>query len=146
MQNMVKDNVLITHRKNLDKLGMLLSIICGIHCILTPFALVFGPWLESYLEHEKFHFLIVLIAAPLVVISLYKSHFVHRTTRPLRFGMIGLFMLIAGLITHELDGVIMFAHMLERVFSVLGGVLLFYAHLLNFKCCRCSSLEAHHSH
>lgn len=84
--------------------GVLMSIICAIHCAATPFLLSAMPafaglWLSETLEW-------VMIGSGLFfsVFTLLRGYQIHQNPRPLQLlGIGGLFFLIANLFLHSHD-------------------------------------------
>lgn len=118
---------------NLDLLGMITSGICAIHCFSMPFMFSFGLIGSSGLTHNH-TFDIVLVCAGILIagISLYGDFKKHAQILPIRLGMVGIGFLLFGLLGH---------HPLLSIFSVLGGVTLAFAHLVNWRIERSVSIR-----
>ena len=123
-----------------DKVGIFLSVICGVHCILTPVVLILSPWLAEYWSNEYFH-IIWLAAASLVILSVMLRK--GTSSSIVKLGLAGLLCLALGLSSHLFEG----GHsqheehfnLLEIIPTFLGGVLLVIAHLKNIRDCSCQS-------
>lgn len=121
-----------------DVIGMSLSILCGVHCILTPFLLIYFPALGENFESPWLHFILILA----VVFSFYHSVFlhykVHKSKSILSIGVLGFSILFITYLNEVLshghehhDGHLM------TVLSVIGSVLLITSHVMNIKKCKC---------
>lgn len=124
----------------MDKMGILLSLSCCVHCVVTPFLLVMAPAFSEYLESEWVHVLLFLLVAPVALISFLKTHRINGHKRPLVLGAIGLLGLFTGLLIHSVGehGVSHeAAHEIEITINVIGGLFLIAAHFYNFKDSTC---------
>jgi len=131
---------------------MSLSILCAIHCIGTPFLLLGAPWLRSFLDNDFFHVFMFLMVFPLAILSLGHTRS-RNSNKPFYIGVTGLFLLATGPVIHEFFHAIEghsdhHFHYLENFVTIIGGSLLFAAHYMNLKSCKCghSATKAHHSH
>lgn len=142
----------LKHYPLMDRLGMSLSIICAIHCIGTPFILIGAPWLKNVLHDEFFHLFMFLLVFPLAVLSLGQTRS-RNSNKPFFMGITGLFFLALGPVMHEFFDLFHSSeihfhefHYVENILTVFGGGLLFFAHLMNLKSCRCGHDHSkHHS-
>jgi hypothetical protein len=142
----------IKHFPLMDRLGMSLSVLCAIHCIGTPFLLMSAPWLTSFLDNDFFHVFMFLFVFPLAIFSL--GHTRSRDSNKAFFiGVVGLFLLATGPVIHEFFHVIEghddhHFHIVENVVTIIGGGLLFIAHYMNLKSCKCghSNSDQQYSH
>ena len=53
---------------------MFLSVLCGIHCLLTPFILVSAPWLSNIIGNESFHVVMLSFVIPVAVLSIVQNN------------------------------------------------------------------------
>ena len=109
-----------------DHIGIILSCICLIHCLLLPFVL---NLLLLVIHNDGFH-LVMLIATVLIsghaIWHGYKRHCKHIV---LGFGIIGIICMTIALFVHEV----------EIILTLIGCCLILGAHLFNLKtvkCCR----------
>jgi MerC mercury resistance protein len=124
----------ITKISRLDHLGMGLSLLCAIHCALTPFALFLLPLFSLSLEsHPWFHELMALIVVPVGGMALGLGYRHHRNLKVLLYGLPGIFIVgIAPLYFHDFV-----SEKMEWILMISGSLVLVYAHWLNRKSCRC---------
>ncbi len=112
-------------RSYLDVMGFSASFLCAIHCLLMPLVLSFGlvgglSWLESPLVEWTFILSTLVLASWSLLGSLPR----HNNKRPLLIAAIG-FGIILGI--HLLE------HIIGHYFAAIGGVLIAYAHYLNWR-------------
>ncbi|MES2856983.1 MAG: MerC domain-containing protein [Bdellovibrionota bacterium] len=116
-----------------DKLGICLSGLCLVHCLLTPFVLIALPSLTvaSFESHHIFHELL-LIVLPIVALAAFVPGYLrHRDLRVFFWSIPGLALLaIAATIFHD-------DIWLQAGVTITGSLLLIKAHMLNRHLCAC---------
>ncbi len=132
--NMTNDDL------NSDKVGILLSALCCIHCMAIPFAMLLAPGLSSVIDHHAVHLVGFTIIVPLGLYAFISKLKVHANKKPLYIGLFGMLLLVASMLSHDLLGHGT-AEVLEISFSIIGGMALVSAHILNIRLCKCSSCE-----
>ena len=137
----------IKHFPIIDRLGMSLSILCAIHCLGTPFLLMGAPWLKGFLDNDFFHVFMILLVFPLALLSLGHTRS-RNSNKPFFMGVVGLFLLALGPVIHEFFHVLDVQgehhfHALENIVTISGGALLFTAHFLNLRSCKCGHSSSH---
>ena len=102
-----------------DKIGVVTSLACTIHCVLLPLIVAVIPLAGVLLEAEWIHGAVLGIAViPALESLIFESYFEKRW--PLVFsGILGLFLMMFSLIA---------AHHMHDLFLV-GGLILGAAHL-----------------
>lgn len=117
----------------LDRFGMILSVICLIHCLLTPVLLVSLPILARYyLAHPLFHLIIALLILPVGLVAFYSGYRHHRNSWVLVWGLPGLFIIsFIPYFVHELHFVIP-----EAFVMTVGSLMMLSAHWINRKSCQ----------
>lgn len=117
----------------LDQLGMLVSSICAIHCIATPFVVFALPFLSHSFHHPLFHIVIALLVVPMGLWAFIRGYKRHGKKHILVLGSLGLIIITSGaLLPHEV------IHFLgHTTITVIGSVCLIFAHWLNRKSCVC---------
>jgi hypothetical protein len=119
-----------------DKIGLGLSGLCLVHCLLLPVAVSSLPWLGIVFEDEWVHLVIAAIAIPVAFIAFIPGFLKHHLKSVLFLGLMGVVLLMLGSIGHDLVGEDT-AHWL----TICGGVALVSAHIANFKLNSCCSGE-----
>jgi hypothetical protein len=123
---------------NWDRLGIGLSFLCAVHCLVTPLVLISLPILARYyVSHPLFHLLLALAIVPVGFLAFLSGFRHHATPWALVLGIPGL-LLVA---TVPYFAHVLFWNINETVLMILGSGLLITAHLLNRRACRSC---AHH--
>jgi len=118
---------------NIDRIAIGLSLLCVIHCLLTPVLLVALPSLAStWLGGENVHLLLVFFVVPTSLFSLTLGCKRHSRWSFWFLGLIGLCFLISGVFVESLG----LDHEWETRFTLLGSSFVAYAHIMNFIECR----------
>ena len=119
-----------------DLLGLILSSLCIVHCLLTPIFLVLGPhlvphWVQAESHGHHWFYPVLLVIAGFSIVAGYRQ---HSRWRPAFWLVMGL--VVVGIATFFLDG------NLEYGLTVVGSLFLLRGHYLNRKQCRlCESLQ-----
>lgn len=117
-----------------DRLGICLSFICIVHCLLTPVLLLALPMMqvfESY--HGSLHLIFAFVIPLLALAAFVPGYRLHRDTRVLKMGLTGFVLIVCGIIIpHALE-----IEWLVPVITIPGSVFLIRAHLLNRNLCAC---------
>jgi hypothetical protein len=127
-----------------DKIGVSLSGLCLIHCLVLPLVAAVMPWLGGVIEDERIHLLFAAVTVPVALIAFIPGYLRHRRRSVLALGLVGAALLLLGSVGHDVVG-----HDWEHTVTVLGGMSLVAGHLLNFRlreiCCN-GELCANSSH
>ena len=111
--------------KLVDKIGMVLSACCAIHCALTPLLLLILP--AMHMIPDKWHDAFIFSTVALALVLTLRN--IGRTKLPFLISILGLsFALLAHL-------------RFETFFDILVGISLSAAHWFNHSVKKCS-----HSH
>ena len=116
-----------------DKVAVSLSLLCALHCLALPVAIVTIPSLAtSALADESFHAWLVLLVLPISVFALVLGCKKHRNGSVLAMGMLGLLVLVTvPVVGHEVLG-----EAWERGLTLLGASIIALSHVLNYRLCR----------
>ena len=138
------DKMAVVNDRNYDVWGIALSTLCGVHCILTPLAILYFPRVGGHLESPWFHTVLIGLVAWVFHQSVYSHYKLHRSKVTLGAGLFGFAILLA---TYLFE---VFAHSHEQghgeghheeglvvYLAVVGAVLLVTSHILNIRKCRC---------
>ena len=116
-----------------DKFAMTISFACVMHCFFVPSFLILSSGVIPFaLDNEVVHKLIVLIAVPVSVFSLYLGYRNHKTFSFIPAGTFGLMLLTVAVILGE-SGLGEFG---EKGFTLLGSVFVAFAHFRNHQICK----------
>ena len=115
-----------------DRAAICFSSLCIFHCLLLPVLLVAYPiGIVITFSDEIFHQIMVSVALPLSLASLYVGYGHHKHNQLVVLGGIGIVMLVLPLITpHEL-----ISESGETWLTVAGAVILCMTHVVNFRLC-----------
>jgi hypothetical protein len=131
--------------KTFDLFGILISILCGIHCIMTPFLIVSMPKLGEGLESPWVHTGLIVLMLLAFHQSVYKHFKIHGSKLTLGLGITGFFFVLISyaneLLAHgEEHGHAGEVHNNDTfmiALAVTGGIFLVSSHLINIRKCRC---------
>jgi membrane protein insertase Oxa1/YidC/SpoIIIJ len=114
-------------QKTLDKIGIGLSSLCLIHCLIFPVLLIFFPIINvtNFIDEKYFHLILVTLVIPTALISLLIGCLKHRNFWVMLPAAFGLGFLLTGILVHDI----------EKIATVIGGVLLAFSHWKNYKLC-----------
>jgi uncharacterized membrane protein YvlD (DUF360 family) len=120
-----------------DRLGISASVLCILHCLLTPVLVLAMPLVGGFLSEQWFHAIIAIIIFPVAIFALWRGFRIHRLRRTVVLGGLGLICVLFGM-THGYS--VGRAHPeSEVVLMILGGSLLALAHYFNLRACRAHS-------
>lgn len=153
MKDIIAKNM---NMKNItDKFSICLSMCCILHCLALPVLIVLLPSISSlWINDEIVHVYLVLLAIPISLFAMVKSLKVHNNYKCISLAVIGLLLLIAAIFMHDIGSffgeqghgeekghVEEHGHdehhgiggLLEKIFTVLGALILVGAHILNLR-------------
>lgn len=119
-----------------DRLAMLLSSLCVLHCLLTPILLISIPALAgvSILNDETFHQILLFFVLPIGVLALSLGYLHHKNKWVVFAGVFGLTLLSSPLLIewiglgHEVLG-----EYVEVIITVIASFIIVGAHLINYR-------------
>lgn len=124
----------------MDKAAIGLSLVCVVHCLLTPVAIVMIPALgATFLEDERFHYAILFVVIPTSLIALGLGCRKHGRFEILMIGLLGLSVLSLILILGEE----VIGETGEKISTIVGAAIIAFAHVRNFRLCRSENCNAH---
>lgn len=128
-----------------DAAGVLLSQLCLLHCFLLPAVLAVLPSLDfhSLPGGAALHFGILLLSTPTAIYALLSGRRYHRLARPLIYGVSGLALLWFAT-TLEYSHAHILSHAWGHRVGALGSLLLFAAHVSNWRAVRRTSCGCVH--
>jgi len=116
----------------MDKMGMIASSICGIHCVLIPFALVMFPFLSIAAGNgEMFEVGFIVFSVVLAIFAMINGYAYHKKRVPaiLAFAGLGIFVFSHVFIGHDIEK----SSFTSVAPFLIGGFFIFTAHYLNHK-------------
>jgi hypothetical protein len=81
-----------------DRVGVIASVLCAIHCAITPILLLFAPTFGRIWSHPASHWLVALFVVPLALVMVYRGFKVHRKRWIVGAGLVGVLLVIVGAI------------------------------------------------
>lgn len=136
-----KSNILRKSTSFWDLFGMAVSVLCVVHCVLTPLVLFLAPAIlaSGVVTEDITHKILIVFVALAGLFALTPGFRIHGDRRPLVFGVLGLFLMaFATFAVHDFLG-----HEWESILAIPASAAIIYSHYLNRKQCR---LCAHHNH
>ena len=117
---------------NYDKIAISFSVVCALHCLLLPIAVIFLPAISAtFLGSEDFHKTLLYFVIPSSIIALSLGCKVHGKYEVYSYGVIGIgTLLFASFFGHEYLGEIG-----EILFTLMGAGILSLGHYKNQKLC-----------
>lgn len=114
----------IKTKKHLHKFGASLSLLCAIHCLVTPLAITFLPMAGgSLFKNEAFEWAMITASAVLAAFLLSRDYWkTHKKALSLYIFGLGISILVGSHLTKTPHYII----------SSLGGLLIFIAFITNY--------------
>ena len=110
----------------IEKVGVLLSIACAVHCLSLPIFLFFAPYLaSSFAFSSNLEWILVISSFILAVIILVLDFMKHRQPLPLYFLGIGILIKLVDIFVAN--------HSYAWLFGILLGVVISIAYWVNYK-------------
>ncbi len=129
-------------QKIIDNLGITISSICAIHCVLLPLIFIIAPY--SFLASHAFHEALIYFILPCGVVAFYLGCRKHKDLKVAILGVLGLSFLFASLLMHDLH----LKHDDHEEFqtiilTIIGSILLIISHMRNRKLCLVEQYNCH---
>lgn len=90
-------------RANADRIGVIASTLCAIHCAVTPFLLIALPSFGKIWSHPASHWGMALIVVPVAVGMMTAGYRRHRRKWIIATGALGIALVVAGAIVPYLE-------------------------------------------
>lgn len=116
-----------------DRAAISLSALCAFHCLILPLLAVLIPSFAALpLQDEAFHIWMVVAVVPISFFALTMGCKKHKNLSMLLIGAVGLIILsVAAFFAHDLLG-----EELEKVFTLVGALIIAIAHIWNYRLCQ----------
>ena len=118
-----------------DRIGISASILCAIHCVLTPALVILIPFVGHFLSASWVHITIAVVIFPVAVWALWSGYRRHRHPRILIAGGVGLALMAAGMTLENSDPSSR-ETALQTLLLISAGLTLAAAHWFNLRACR----------
>jgi MerC mercury resistance protein len=119
-------------REWLDRIGIVLSVVCAIHCALTPILVAVAPFLFT----SEFEFRTKAVLLSLAAVALGWGYVTHRSYKPIVW-------LMAALTAFGVGEWVGHGEWFEVFATVLASLALIMAHVTNARSCRVAAPHGH---
>ena len=121
-------------QKIIDNLGITISSVCAIHCVLLPGIFIIAPY--SFLASHEFHEALIYFILPCAAIAFVLGCRKHGDLKVAVMGTLGVILLSSSLLFHEIFHADDHSEELITVLiTIAGSVMLILSHLRNRKLC-----------
>ena len=125
--------ILFNTQLTTDKFGGTVSLVCALQCLLMPSFFIATSGLVSLsIDNEFVHSIILLIAVPVSSFALFLGIKNHKNKLIFLIGILGLIVLISAFFFAKT----FFGENEEILFTVLGSMMVIYAHYKNHETCK----------
>ena len=115
-------------QKIIDNLGITISSVCAIHCLLLPAIFLIAPY--SFLASHEFHEALIYFILPCALIAFVLGCRKHGDMKVAILGSIGIILLASAVILHEiLHGDQHSDSLMSVLITVMGSVILIFSHM-----------------
>lgn len=114
----------------MDKIGVGASLLCVLHCLITPLLVTTLPVVAA--TEEQMHSVFAIIILSLGMLAFIPGYQKHENKLILITGFMGVSLIIIAALLPEMEN----AEILETGLVVVGGITLSIAHLRNAYWCR----------
>ncbi len=129
-------------QKIIDNLGITISSVCAIHCLLLPAIFLIAPY--SFLASHEFHEALIYFILPCALVAFILGCRKHKDSRVAVLGTLGIILLGSALLFHDLHhGGQHSEEFITVLITVCGSLLLIFAHLRNRKLCMQEDYSCH---
>ena len=117
---------------NLDNVAISFSVLCGLHCLLLPIAIIFFPTISAtFMGAEDFHQTLLYFIIPSSIIALTLGCNMHGKYNVYLYGIIGVgTLLVASFFGHDY-----FGESGEIILTLIGTGIVSFGHLKNQRLC-----------
>ncbi len=121
-------------QKIIDNLGITISSVCAIHCVLLPAIFIIAPY--SFLASHEFHEALIYFILPCAVVAFVLGCRKHGDLKVAVMGTLGVILLASSLLFHEIFHAEEHSEELITVLiTIAGSLMLILSHLRNRKLC-----------
>ena len=121
-------------QKIIDNLGITISSVCAIHCVLLPAIFIIAPY--SFLASHEFHEALIYFILPCAAIAFVLGCRKHGDVKVAIMGTLGVILLASSLLFPDIFHAEEHSEDLITVLiTIAGSVMLILSHLRNRKLC-----------
>lgn len=115
-----------------DRIAIILSGICLIHCLLLPGVITLLPLAAtSFVVSEDFHLWMLAVVVPTSAVALWPAFRRHQDARPITIATIGITILVIATLTHDDSNLL-----IDQIVTSVGAIVVAVGHTLNFRLMR----------
>lgn len=112
----------------LDLVAISLSLLCLVHCLITPFVILAWPFVGLG-NRDTFHLVMAFALLVVAMIAFIRGYQIHRHMEVLLLGGVGLTLLFLALFLSEKPRSFILSD--DACVTVLGSFTLIWAHFMN---------------
>ena len=121
-------------QKIIDNLGITISSVCAIHCVLLPAIFIIAPY--SFLASHEFHEALIYFILPCAAIAFILGCRKHGDIKVAIMGTLGVMLLASSLLFHDIFHADQHSEeLITMLITVAGSLMLILSHLRNRKLC-----------
>ena len=129
-------------QKIIDNLGITISSVCAIHCVLLPAIFIIAPY--SFLASHEFHETLIYFILPCAAVAFTLGCRKHGDIKVALMGSFGIILLASSILLHEVFHSDEHSQELMTVLlTVAGTIMLILSHLRNRKLCLKEEFACH---
>ena len=129
-------------QKIIDNLGITISSVCAIHCVLLPAIFIIAPY--SFLASHEFHEALIYFILPCAAIAFVLGCRKHGDLKVAVMGTLGVILLASSLLFHEIFHADEHSQELITVLiTIAGSIMLILSHIRNRKLCLKEEFACH---
>ena len=129
-------------QKIIDNLGITISSVCAIHCVLLPAIFIIAPY--SFLASHEFHEALIYFILPCAAVAFTLGCRKHGDIKVALMGSFGIILLASSILLHEVFHSEEHSEELTTVLiTVAGSIMLILSHLRNRKLCLKEEFACH---
>jgi len=129
-------------QKIIDNLGITISSVCAIHCVLLPAIFIIAPY--SFLASHEFHEALIYFILPCAAIAFVLGCRKHGDLKVAVMGTLGVILLASSLLFHEIFHAEEHSEELITVLiTIAGSIMLILSHIRNRKLCMKEEFACH---
>ena len=129
-------------QKIIDNLGITISSVCAIHCVLLPAIFIIAPY--SFLASHEFHEALIYFILPCAAIAFTLGCRKHGDIKVALMGSFGIILLASSILLHEIFHSDKHSEeLLTVLITVAGSIMLILSHLRNRKLCLKEEFACH---
>ena len=118
-------------QKIIDSLGITISSVCAIHCVLLPLIFIIAPY--SFLASHEFHEALIYFILPCALIAFILGCRKHGDTKVAVMGTLGIILLASALYYTTCTHMINIVRIATILITIAGSILLVLSHIRNRK-------------